>query len=67
MRLGGIIAPLPLPVLAEYKACVRLIWAKEIEQRASVEASEMQADFIFFRKMAMIVAAHNQGAIREKD
>jgi hypothetical protein len=54
-------------VLAEYAAGVRLVWAKEIEQRTSVEASAMQADFIFFRKMAMIVAAHNQSAIRKKD
>src|SRR5579859_1264984 len=48
MRLTGIIAPLPLPVLAEYKAGVRLVGPEEVEQRASVEASEMQADFICF-------------------
>jgi hypothetical protein len=38
----------PVAALAEYAAGVRLIWAKEIEQRTSVEASEMQAGFIFF-------------------
>jgi hypothetical protein len=47
MRLG-IIVPLPLPVFAEYPAAVRLVWARESEQRTSAEASEMQAGFIFF-------------------
>jgi len=35
-------------VLEEYAAGVWLVWAKEIEQRTSVKASEMQASFIFF-------------------
>jgi hypothetical protein len=35
-------------MLAEYVAGLRLVWPKESEQRTSVEASEMQAYFIFF-------------------
>jgi hypothetical protein len=48
MRLASIIAPLPLPVFAEYLVGVRLVGPEEVEQRASVEANEMQADFIMF-------------------
>ena len=54
-------------VLAEYAAGLLLVWPKEIEQNARAVMSDMQADFIFFRKDGEIVAAHNQSAIREKD
>ncbi len=54
-------------VLAEYAAELPPVCPTEIEQSARVEMSDMQVAFIFFRKMALIVAAHDSRTIREKD